>query len=345
MTIASAVPSRSIRAIDSHLHVWSNGEPPFPFADGKDPPASLRHCSRAEDLLDSMATAGVAGALIVQPINHLYDHSYVKHCLTKWPTQFKGMCLANPTLSEESACSELKRLHSDGFCSVRFNPYLWPESSEAGGMANTAGRALYTLAGELSMPVGFMCFKGLKLHYSDIQTLLHTAPHTKAIIDHFGFFRQNSAALRCGRGSITVPTSIYTMNANAEESWQQLLELAQHLQVSSSSRKKSLANVRQAVSAAHNCGLLYFSYAATAVYLQVQAGACSSSVASTMVTACTRGDAVLCVYVKVSGLFRVSAEAYPYKDLHARVSTSSTCHTPEYRAAYLPMHASASLKS
>eukprot|EP00953_Heterococcus_sp_UTEX-ZZ885_P022769 12580-Heterococcus_DN1.PRE.1 len=74
MTIASAVPSRSIRAIDSHLHVWSNGEPPFPFADGKDPPASLRHCSRAEDLLDSMATAGVAGALIVQPINHLYDH-------------------------------------------------------------------------------------------------------------------------------------------------------------------------------------------------------------------------------------------------------------------------------
>jgi hypothetical protein len=65
-------------------------------------------------------------------------------------------------------------------------------------MANTVGRALYTLAGELSMPVGFMCFKGLKLHYSDIQTLLHTAPHTKAIIDHLGFFRQNvSTAATC----------------------------------------------------------------------------------------------------------------------------------------------------
>jgi hypothetical protein len=73
---------------------------------------------------------------------------------------------------------------------------MYIQSSEA-GMSDAVGRALYTLAGELSMPVGFMCFKGLKLHYSDIQTLLHTAPRTKAIIDHFGFFRQNVSAVVC----------------------------------------------------------------------------------------------------------------------------------------------------
>jgi hypothetical protein len=32
------------------------------------------------------------------------------------------------------------------------------------------------------------------------------------------------------------------------------------------------------------------------------------------------------VYVKVSGLFRVSAEVYPYKDLHARVSAAAEHH-------------------
>jgi hypothetical protein len=68
MTIASAVPSRSIRAIDSHLHVWSSGEPPFPFAEGKEPPASLRHCSSAGDLLDSMAAAGIPCCHVSFPV-------------------------------------------------------------------------------------------------------------------------------------------------------------------------------------------------------------------------------------------------------------------------------------
>jgi predicted TIM-barrel fold metal-dependent hydrolase len=67
MKIASTA-SRQIRAIDSHLHVWSNGEAPFPFADGKEPPASLRHCSSAENLLDSMTTAGMSRLLCIRDI-------------------------------------------------------------------------------------------------------------------------------------------------------------------------------------------------------------------------------------------------------------------------------------
>ena len=37
------------------------------------------------------------------------------------------MLNANPTVSKEKAVAEVRRLHSEGFGSIRFNPYLWPE--------------------------------------------------------------------------------------------------------------------------------------------------------------------------------------------------------------------------
>lgn len=66
---------------------------------------------------------------------------------------------------------------SQGFCGVRFNPYLWAEGGE--GMRDETGLALYRKAGELNMPVGVMCFKGLKLHIGDIKALLESSPQTK----------------------------------------------------------------------------------------------------------------------------------------------------------------------
>ena len=50
-----------------------------------------------EVLLDAMQEASVSGALIVQPGNHLYDHSYVTSVLRAHPDKFVGMLLANPT--------------------------------------------------------------------------------------------------------------------------------------------------------------------------------------------------------------------------------------------------------
>lgn len=37
------------------------------------------------------------------------------------------MLNANPTLSPEEAVAFVRRLHDEGFNSIRFNPYLWPE--------------------------------------------------------------------------------------------------------------------------------------------------------------------------------------------------------------------------
>lgn len=65
-------------------------------------------------------------------------------------------------------------------CGVRFNPYLWPEGGA--GMKDETGLALYRRAGELSMPVGVMCFKGLGLHLEEIKTLLELSPQTKVYL-------------------------------------------------------------------------------------------------------------------------------------------------------------------
>lgn len=68
-------------------------------------------------------------------------------------------------------------MRCQGFCGVRFNPYLWPEGGE--GMKDETGVALYRKAGELNCPVGVMCFKGLGRHVDEIKTLLTSSPPTK----------------------------------------------------------------------------------------------------------------------------------------------------------------------
>lgn len=133
-----------------------------------------------------MTKAKVDGALIVQPINYKYDHSYVTSAIERYPTKFKGMLLHDPSLDKDGALSRLEELVLKGFVGVRFNPYLWPEGklmSEEGG----AGVAVYKRCAELGIPVGVMCFKGLDLHYDDILKLLQVSPDTTLILDHMGF--------------------------------------------------------------------------------------------------------------------------------------------------------------
>jgi predicted TIM-barrel fold metal-dependent hydrolase len=181
----------STKVIDSHLHVWASEKEAssFPYADGKDPPDSLQNAASISALLKQMDNDGVDGALIVQPINHKFDHSYVTHAIQTHPTRFKGMLLHDPSLNAVEAVSQLEDLALQGYVGVRFNPYLWPKS-ETGGwekMSEGAGLSVYKRCGELHMPVGVMCFQGFHLHYEDIVALLKASPKTTLILDHFGF--------------------------------------------------------------------------------------------------------------------------------------------------------------
>jgi len=138
-----------------------------------------------------MASSKVDGALIVQPINHLFDHRYVADAIQSHPGKLKGMMLHDPSLTARDAVGRLEELALRGFVGVRFNPYLWPAAT-GGGMCvmskeGEGGLAVYKRCGELNFPVGVMCFKGLDLHYDDIVNLLEASPTTTLILDHLGF--------------------------------------------------------------------------------------------------------------------------------------------------------------
>jgi predicted TIM-barrel fold metal-dependent hydrolase len=95
------------RMIDSHLHVWSDGGK-YPWE--VPPPDELKSEATYEKLIAAARRAGVSGALIVQPANHKYDHSYVESALRSEPSFFRGMCLANPTLpTAQARCAMCRR--------------------------------------------------------------------------------------------------------------------------------------------------------------------------------------------------------------------------------------------
>ena len=101
-----------------------------------------------------------------------------------------GCLLADPTAGAEAGCAAMDELAADGcFRFVRFNPYLFPgaPADGAGGMAGAVGRALYRRAGELSLPVGVMAFRGVLPLEADILALMRDSPRTAMVLDHFGF--------------------------------------------------------------------------------------------------------------------------------------------------------------
>ncbi|KAA0044564.1 2-pyrone-4,6-dicarbaxylate hydrolase [Cucumis melo var. makuwa] len=171
------------KVIDSHLHVWASPEEAaakYPYFPGQEPTLT----GHVDFLLQSMEEAGVDGALIVQPINHKFDHSYVTSVINKYPNKFVGCCLANPA-KDGSGIQQLEHLVTkDGYSAVRFNPYLWPSGQK---MTNEVGKALFSTAGKLGIPVGFMCMKGLSLHVEEIKELCTEFPSTTVLLDHLGF--------------------------------------------------------------------------------------------------------------------------------------------------------------
>ncbi|OWM89793.1 hypothetical protein CDL15_Pgr024541 [Punica granatum] len=175
--------SPGTKVIDSHLHVWASPEEAaekYPYFPGQEPTLP----GHVDFLLQCMEEAVVDGALIVQPINHKFDHSLVTSVLSKYPTKFVGCCLANPA-DDGTGITELERLVlKDGYSAVRFNPYLWPNNQK---MTNEVGKALFAKAGELGVPVGFMCMKGLNLHISEIEQLCTEFPSTVVQLDHVAF--------------------------------------------------------------------------------------------------------------------------------------------------------------
>jgi predicted TIM-barrel fold metal-dependent hydrolase len=188
------------------------------------PPEDIRYLATAEAM---KAGAGdvVGGALIVAhnfdwtpkvPVTlslgessvtvSTYDHSNIVAALNEYPQFYRGMCLADPSLGTTAAVALLNLHYTQGFVGLRFNPYMFIDDD----MSVEVARALFQRAGELAMPVGFMCMKGVKVHLKHIEQLMAASPGTIVILDHYGFFRQ--------------PPN--PSGTNDEEAWEILLALA-----------------------------------------------------------------------------------------------------------------------
>jgi len=205
--------------IDSHVHIWGDGNGEYPFASSAPlPPSGMTTTSNVDALLSQMEHTGVRGALVIQPIHYIYDHSYVLQAISRHPKKLKAMCLLDPLAGQDY----LPSLKAKGFVGVRFNPALWLKADTAYSllaaeddglerMSDERGSRLFEQCGNLDLPVGFLFMKGLNKHHSDVVNLLQRFPKTKVIIDHFGFLVQDG---------------IFN-----EESWSQLLALSSFPQV------------------------------------------------------------------------------------------------------------------
>lgn len=195
--------------------VWSDGFPPYPWAVA--PPPELSDAANYDKLHATASAAGVAGALIVQPINHKYDHSYTDAALRAFPDFYKGMGLLDPSLSPVAAVAAIDDLHTRGYVGVRFNAGAF---SEHGGIDSPTSRAAYARCGQLGMVVGLMAFGGLRPHLPGLMALISASPPTSLVLDHLGFFRQPATGGLLGDAA-----------RNDETAWREILALSSHPQV------------------------------------------------------------------------------------------------------------------
>lgn len=160
--------------VDAHVHVWS---PAFPTHPDHPLPASLS--ATDTDLLRHMDNAGIDKTVIVQPINYKFNHSCVSDAISRHPSRFTGVALADTTLKPAEACNALDEVVQRGFRGVRINP-TFTES----GFADESVRALVEKAGELGVPVALFARPE---HLDDVAKLLSENQETKLVLDHFAF--------------------------------------------------------------------------------------------------------------------------------------------------------------
>ena len=217
--------SKVFEVFDSHHHIWSKGEEKYPWV--VEPIIDLKEKATVECYLTSttsnpssdsfdnsinQSNTIIRKSLIVQPINHKFDHSYLFNALKSYPDKFMGMGLANP----DDGINGIRKLKEHGptnLVAVRFNPALFPE----GNMENDLARDMFEEASNLKLVVGVMCFNGIKDHVPALRKWAMKYVNLKIVIDHMGFFRQPAV------GAVVDTNDI---NHNDEQHWLALLSLS-----------------------------------------------------------------------------------------------------------------------
>lgn len=168
--------------IDPHLHVWSEDVERYPFSGESSPIGGQK--GSVEFLNQTMADAGVDGAVIVQPIHYLFDNRYLADCLKQFPGKFAAQGLVDPTKPEAPDLLE-ELVDEHGFGGIRIH------LSRYGDPTRLAARdkdALWQKASDLD--VGFNLF-GKAVDHPPMEAIIARFPEVKVVVDHLGCIPSN----------------------------------------------------------------------------------------------------------------------------------------------------------
>ena len=164
--------------IDSHVHVWTMGEPPWPHNDDM---SSTRpdYPGLVEDLIRFMDLTRIARTVLIQFMYHGYDNSYMADCLKRYPERLHGVALLDP--KNPDTPTELERLHREhGVQGMRLSPII---DKDASWLSDEGQNALWAPAERLNVP--FTWF-GRCHQLPLLEPMLERFPSVNVIVDHLG---------------------------------------------------------------------------------------------------------------------------------------------------------------
>ena len=164
--------------IDSHVHVWTMGEPPWPHNDDM---SSTRpdYPGLVEDLIRFMDLNRIDRTVLIQCMYHGYDNSYMADCLKHYPERLHGVALLDP--KKPDTPTELERLHREhGVQGMRLYPIV---DKDASWLSDEGQNALWATAERLNVP--FTWF-GRCHQIPLLEPMLERFPSVNVIVDHLG---------------------------------------------------------------------------------------------------------------------------------------------------------------
>lgn len=161
--------------IDAAIHVGSPDIARYPRS--ADFPNAPQFSAPIQEFEDTASLCGVSGAVVVQPSQYGFDHSYLSACLKGREDRYAGVALLDPT----DGCSPayLEALYADrGVRGLRLGPNYGD-----GRAWLSAPATLIELATELRMVVSIFMAPP---HLGAVEEWLERYPTTNAVIDHLG---------------------------------------------------------------------------------------------------------------------------------------------------------------
>jgi L-fuconolactonase len=164
--------------IDSHVHLWTDGKPPFPFNDQKTTSRPDRACF-VEDLIEFMDEHKFDRAVLVQTFWHGFDNSYMCHCIDRFPDRIHGVALIDPHKPDAAAIFE--RLNQEhGVQAMRLYPIT---TEDASWLCADDQLPLWETARRLGL--SFTWF-GRCAQLPHLEPMLVRFPEVNVVVDHLG---------------------------------------------------------------------------------------------------------------------------------------------------------------